>query len=139
MSATNVTGTATYVHTFNEAGEFTFEIRGETQAVTVEQPATFEVSDRALNMTSASEVKSVAVTATVTNTGDQAGTYEVPLTVADERADATELRLGPDERRLSRLPNRSPPWERTLSTSTASGSGRSVCPSRRRSKPPLST
>jgi hypothetical protein len=26
-------GTATYVHTFNEAGEFTFEIRGETQTV----------------------------------------------------------------------------------------------------------
>lgn len=90
-------GTDTYVHTFEESGTYQFTVGSKTQTVTVEQPATFEVSDRALNTTSVSEGESVAVTATVANTGDQAGTYEVPLTVADERADATELQLGPGE------------------------------------------
>ncbi len=89
--------TDTYVHTFEEPGTYQFTVGSETQTVTVEQPATFEVSERALNTTRVGEGESVAVTATVTNTGDQTGTYEVPLTVADERVNATELQLGPGE------------------------------------------
>ncbi|WP_367175513.1 CARDB domain-containing protein, partial [Haloarcula rubripromontorii] len=90
-------GTDTYVRTFNEPGTYQFTVGSETQTVTVEQPATFAVSDRALNTTSVSEGESVTVTATVTNTGDQPGTYEIPLTVADERANAAELQLEPGE------------------------------------------
>ncbi|MDS0221608.1 cell surface glycoprotein [Haloarcula sp. S1AR25-5A] len=90
-------GTDTYVHTFEETGEFAFSVGGETETITVEQPASFEVSDRALSSRAVGEGDSIEVTATVTNTGDRAGTYEVPLTVSDEEVDTTEVELGPDE------------------------------------------
>jgi len=90
-------GTDTYVHTFEATGEFEFSVGGETETITVEQPATFEVSDRALSSRAVGEGDSIEVTATVTNTGDRAGTYEVPLTVSDEAVDTMEIELGPGE------------------------------------------
>ncbi|MEF8856071.1 MAG: CARDB domain-containing protein, partial [Haloplanus sp.] len=74
--------TITLSATFDDAGEYDVSFGDEPAGtLAVEEPATFAVSDADLNDTDVETGESVAVTATIENTGDRDGTFEAELRV----------------------------------------------------------
>ncbi|EMA24428.1 CARDB domain-containing protein [Haloarcula argentinensis] len=86
-------GTKKYVHTFDEAGAFEFGTAGETQTITVGEPPSFAVTERKLNRSTVNVGEAVEITATVTNTGDREGSFEVPFTVDGKTEVTREVTL----------------------------------------------
>ena len=68
--------------TVGTAGEYDATVGGEsTGTLTVEQPATFGITDTALSASTITEGETVTVEATVENTGDRDGTFTAELRV----------------------------------------------------------
>jgi PGF-pre-PGF domain-containing protein len=79
--AAGATETVSFVRTYQTAGTYELGVSGTTAGVvTVEQPATFDVTTADLNQTTITEGDSVEVTGTIANTGDQSGTFTAELT-----------------------------------------------------------
>jgi subtilisin family serine protease len=74
--------TVTLADTVGTAGEYDATVGGEsTGTLTVEQPATFGITDTALSASTITEGETVTVEATVENTGDRDGTFTAELRV----------------------------------------------------------
>jgi len=84
--------------TLDEAGSYRIQISGsESESVTVDQPATFDVSDLSLSDSVILEGGSTTVTGTVTNVGDRSGDYDVELIIEGRILQSESVQLAPDE------------------------------------------
>lgn len=79
--------TESFTHTFDKAGNHTVTIGNlpdqddVTANITVQQPATFSFSNLQVSKTTANVSEPVSISATVTNTGDLAGSFTARLSV----------------------------------------------------------
>ena len=90
--------TVSFDRTLEEAGSYSIQISGsERETVTVDQPATFDVSDLSLSDSVILEGDSVTVSGTVTNVGDRSGDYDVDLIVEGRIRQSEPVQLAPDE------------------------------------------
>lgn len=91
--------TITFTHSFKEAGEYEIAINDAVAGtVTVgdkedETEATFDVTDATLSDTEIEIGDSVDASATVTNTGDETGTFTAELLVDGEVVDEDDVRI----------------------------------------------
>ncbi|ELY37819.1 APHP domain-containing protein [Natronorubrum tibetense GA33] len=91
--------TITFTHSFNEAGEYEIAINDAVAGtVTVgdkedETEATFDVTDATLSDTEIEIGDSVDASATVTNTGDETGTFTAELLVDGEVVDEETVQI----------------------------------------------
>ncbi|MFC6721526.1 CARDB domain-containing protein [Natrialbaceae archaeon GCM10025896] len=83
---------------FDEAGEYRIQVPdSETATVTVDQPATFEVSESSISNSVILEGDTVTISGTVTNVGDRSGGHSTELTVDGQDTGTQRVELGPDE------------------------------------------
>jgi len=84
--------TVTLADTVGTAGEYDATVGGEsTGTLTVEQPATFGITDTALSASTITEGETVTVEATVENTGDRDGEFTADLLVDGSVAGTTTV------------------------------------------------
>ena len=93
------TGTLTHSLSFTKEGNYTVRVGNETFLVVVSaakpKPAKFEVSELAVNPSSPKPGERVEISVRVTNTGGEAGSYEVVLKVDGQPVDTKSVRLEP--------------------------------------------
>jgi hypothetical protein len=86
--------TVTFDRTFSDAGSYDVSVSGETAGtVTVLEPASFEVTDASLSDSEIVEGDTVETTASVENTGDLEGSYDVELEVDGQTVDSQSVTL----------------------------------------------
>jgi hypothetical protein len=96
--AANDTTTVTFAHTFDTTGEFDVTV-GDLAATTVtvesDSVANVSITDYSLNATSLSVNETLAVTATLENTGDAAGNATVPLIIDNQTVQNDTVQVSP--------------------------------------------
>jgi len=96
----NGTATVTFTRSFDAEGDYAIRVGdGPTQGLTVtqSQSAEFSVTDAELSETSVDPGQSVTITATVENTGNEAGTFTAELEEGGDVISTTDVDVAPGE------------------------------------------